>query len=1023
VRGKHVLLGLCLTVSAAFTQVGTNGNNAAVKTAVGPQPFVRSGANPELQMDLRDCAEATDTSGVTWRLSVESSQAAKQAVRSFVLKPLPDVHLNAGASTILEYTVSEPSTIEAEAAESVCGTSKTADSAAPVVYKPCRIELAENWKLASSNEVQSEGAVVSATDYQDTNWHPIHRMPATVLQILQEDDVYPDLYVGKNLWENVPQDLYRQDWWYRTTFEAPAGESYTLEFPGINYRAEIWLNGEKIADNKQVVGMYVAHEFNATPWIKQGTQNVLAVRVTPERKIQNVNGVELADSWFDWINWKYLGYNSKPDDPGLGSMTSFLPDRNAGVWKPVYLRVTGSVSVNHALVNSDLLLAESTARLTVYANLRNLSTQPVSGTLKGMISRQGKPTIRIEQSVTALSVGEEREVRFTPEKFPQLVVKNPDLWWPYTLGEPVLYDLQLEFVRNNTLSDIAHIRFGIRQIMRHRDNDEHSPDIGTGGNFYLQVNGRDFRVRGGNYTPDLLFRYDPEREADILRYVKDLGINFLRWESKIASEHIIELADEQGIPLMFGWMCCNQWEKWDQWDDECHCVASQSLRSQILMLRHHASVFIWANGSDGRPPEPTLQDYHRVLAELHWQNAAVATVSAFGKDAHGETVWDGIRMQGPYCWRPPNYWFSGKYPATCGSTVEQGDNEHIPTLESLKKFIPEDKLWPINDTWYMHAGAWPTNCALGSTRLALEKRYGPSTNVEDFVRKAQLAHYENNRAQFENWSASSWATHKMVAYWMLNSHWPSFYGNLIDYYLSPGGAYYGAKKGLRPLSMVFDYYATGDNSQAEIKVFNQTPDDVRGLRVRVRVYDLDGKVRDDRSANGIAVHYNEATQVMVLPRYPESTPVFFVRCQLFDDSGKLVVDNTYWQSQKDDDLGPLKNDYYTSLQQAQWADMTALNTMAPVAVDIEARQKKIGPENHITIRLHNPSEHIAFFERATISTERDRNEILPIEYDDNYITVYPGEIVEIHGIVWKGAEPRWVKLEGYNTPAMTVPIK
>jgi exo-1,4-beta-D-glucosaminidase len=130
--------------------------------------------------------------------------------------------------------------------------------------KPARIELAENWKLASATEAQSEDAAISGASYRDSRWHPIHRMPATVLEILQEDGVYSNLYVGTNML-NVPPDLYKQNWWYRTTFKAPVGESYTLEFPGINYRAEIWLNGQKIADNKQVVGMYVAHEFNVTP--------------------------------------------------------------------------------------------------------------------------------------------------------------------------------------------------------------------------------------------------------------------------------------------------------------------------------------------------------------------------------------------------------------------------------------------------------------------------------------------------------------------------------------------------------------------------------------------------------------------------------------------------------------------------------------------------------------------------------------------------------------------------------------
>jgi exo-1,4-beta-D-glucosaminidase len=886
---------------------------------------------------------------------------------------------------------------------------------------PGKIELGENWKLASATEAQSEDAAISVAGYKDARWHPIHRMPATVLEILQEDGVYSNLYVGTNML-NVPQDLYKQDWWYRTTFKAPTGDFYTLEFPGINYRAEIWLNGQKIADTNQMVGMYAAHELNVTPWIKRGSRNVLAVKVTPERLIQDVDGVELADSWYDWINWKYLGYKGRKR-VNTGAGVSFVPDRNAGVWKPAYLRVTGAVSVNHPLVNSELLLAESTARLTVFAGLRNLTTHPVSGTLKGTISRPGKPAIHFEQSVADLGAGEEREVEFAPEKFSGLVVKNPDLWWPYTMGDPALYDLQLNFVRNETLSDSSHIRFGIRKITQLRDNDESFPDIGKGGNFYLQVNGRDFLVRGGDYTPDLLFRYDPEREADILRYAKDLGINFLRWESKISSEHIVELADEEGIPLMFGWMCCNQWEKWNQWSEEDRRVAPKSLRSQIRMLRPHASVFVWANGSDGLPPENIRKEYHQVLSELHWQNAVVDTVASFTRGLNGERAWDGIRMEGPYCWRPPNYWFSGKYPATVGSTIEQGDNEHIPTLESLKKFIPADKLWPINDTWFMHAGAWGGNSTLSNIRLALNHRYGPSTNVEDFVRKAQVAHYENTRAQFETFAASGWATHKMVGYWMLNSHWPSFYGNLIDYYLKPDGAYYGAKKGLRPLSVAFDYYAIGDNSQARIIAFNQTPRDVQGLRVRVRIYDLNGKVRDDRSTNGIAISFNGATPVMTLPRYPESSPVFFVRCQLFDGAGKLIVDNTYWQSQKDDDLGARANDRVMTLRQDKWADMTTLNAMPPVAVEMQASQTKIGKESHVLIRLRNPSGRIAFFERATISTKRDGDEILPILYDDNYVTVFPGETVEIHGIVPKGDKPRWVKLEGYNTPLISVPIK
>ncbi len=516
------------------------------------------------------------------------------------------------------------------------------------------------------------------------------------------------------------QDLYKQDWWYRTTFEAPSGyATYLLEFPGINYRAEIWLNGHEIADSKQVAGMYAAHQLNATQWIKPGQRNTLAVKVTPERAIQDVNGIELADSWFDWLNWKYLGYQGPRKENSHG--ISFVPDRNAGIWKPVYLKVSGSVTLRDPLVNTELSLPQNTsAKLTIYASLRNISNQQVNGILRGTISRPGKATIHMEQPL-ALAPGEERQASFAPSQYPQLAVTNPDLWWPYTMGKPNLYDLHLEFLESDQLSDDAHIRFGIRSITQHRDHDEQFPAVGKGGNFYLKINGKDFLVRGGVYTPDLLYRYDPDREAAVLRYVKDLGLNMLRWESKISSEHIIELADEQGIPLMFGWMCCNQWEMWDQWNEEDHRVAEESLRSQISMLRHHPSVLVWANGSDGLPPDPVLNRYHSILRDLHWQNASVDTVSSFAKDEQGERKWNGIHMEGPYSWRPPTYWFSGKYAASRGSCAEQGDNEHIPTYESLKKFIPTDKLWPINDTWFFHSGANLGNDTLINIRHALDQ--------------------------------------------------------------------------------------------------------------------------------------------------------------------------------------------------------------------------------------------------------------------------------------------------------------
>ena len=887
---------------------------------------------------------------------------------------------------------------------------------------PGEIELAQGWKLASARDLPADGAALSRPEFKDSGWHAISRMPSTVLQTLQSDARYPDLYFGTNLLDDVPQDLYKQDWWYRTTFNAPAGHTtYALEFPGINYRAEIWLNGHLVADNKRIVGMHNAHELDVSRWINRGESNTLAVKITPEQALQDINGVELADSWYDWINWKYLGYQGAGKNPANGN--SFVADRNAGIWKPVYLRVSGAVVIGPSAVNSELPLPRTdSARLTIYSSLRNSSTQQVRGVLRATITRNDKPGIQIEQPVT-LAASEQREISFTPDEFAQLAVKNPDLWWPYTLGEPNLYDLRLEFRQYNRETDASQLRFGIRTVSQHRDQDQQFPELGKGGNFYLTVNGKNFLVRGAAYAPDLLFANDPARDAAVLRYVKDLGLNMIRFEGKFPGEHIVEMADELGIPLMFGWMCCNQWEKWPQWDDEDNRVAQDSLRSQIQMLRPHASVFVWANGSDGKPPPAVLDRYHTNLSDLHWQNAVVDTVSSMTRDTTGERVWDGIHMAGPYSWRPPSYWFSGRYAATRGATAEQGDNEHIPPFASLKKFIPADKLWPINDAWFFHAGSNPKNAALTSIRRAVDRRYGASDDAEEFALKAQVAHYEATRAQFEAFAANGWNNHKMTIYWMLNNHWPSFFGHLFDYYLRPGGAYYGAKKGLRPLSVVFDAYATGDHDQANITVVNQTPTDQQGLRVRVRVYDLQGRVRNDRTADNVDVASGGAAQAMTLPRIAWDSRVFFVRCQLFDRAGNVIGENVYWQSRQLDDVGDPRNDAAFELKQASWADMTALNYMTRVPLEVTARRVSGLDEDRIAIRLHNPSKQVGFFERAEIMSTRDGDEILPIEYSDNYVTVFPGETVELQGVVpTQGVDANWVRVTGYNTPPVVVPI-
>jgi exo-1,4-beta-D-glucosaminidase len=883
---------------------------------------------------------------------------------------------------------------------------------------PNLTELQSGWRITSAKNVAGDESFVSQASFDTSHWYTAQHMPATVLQILQENGVYKNLYYGMNL--ATPGDLWKQDWWYRTTFTAPPGRDvYSLIFKGINYRADIWLNGHKVANRATVVGMYDEFEFSITEFIVPGGANILAVKVTPEQSLEGENGVELGDSWLDWINWKYLGFQ----DPQKRVDISFVPDRNAGVWKRVFLSSTGAVTIRNPYVATDLPLpATNPASLTVYCDLSNATAKPVSGTLSGEISRPGKPSLKFQKNVD-LFRGQTKEVAFTPADFPQLTVANPDLWWPYQWGKANLYHLKLEFTvhQKDAVSDSQAIDFGIRKITQGRDSDKSFPEIGEGGNFYLKVNGKDYLIRGGVYSPDLLFRNDPARDATIMDYTKDLGLNLLRWELKIADDTMIERADREGMPIMLGFMCCAQWEHWSEWSAEDQWVARASLRARIRELRSHPSVAIWANGSDGLPPDSVLNDFYQILEAEHWQNAVVDTAS------HVNRSWSGIHMAGPYVWRPPYYWFSDKYGPARGSSAEEGDNETIPPLESLKKFIPPDKLWPINENWYFHSGANEGNNTLDNIQRVIDKRYGASHSAEEFSKKAQLAHYEDVRAQYETY-ATHWANRKMMIHWMMNNPWPSLFGHLFDDYFKQGGGYFGAKKGLRPLNVVWDYYASGDRSKAKLYVVNQTSEAQSGLKVAVEFFDLDGSRKYFTEISGFNVAANTSGEAMTVPRIPNLASPYLVRAVLMNPSEKVLAESVYWGSATDDDLGEARNDEQFATRLATWADMSALSTMprGDLNVSAQVHASQANGEEHVTITLANPGERVAFFVRAEVTQGNAGEEILPITYDDNYITVFPHETRNIEAVFNRSAAragPPALRVEGYNLGKRIFPLQ
>ena len=257
----------------------------------------------------------------------------------------------------------------------------------------------------------------------------------------------------------------------------------------------------------------------------------------------------------------------------------------------------------------------------------------------------------------------------------------------------------------------------------------------------------------------------------------------------------------------------------------------------------------------------------------------------------------------------------------------------------------------------------------------------------------------------------------MLMHWMMNSQWPSFFGHLYDSYFKQGGGYFGVKKALQPRTVVWDYYATGDRSTAHIYAVNLAPDSFHG-KVTVSFYNLDGSRKYTNSA-AADVSPNSSKDVLSVPRLQGLSPTYFVRCQLSEANGKILAENTYWQSTTDDDLGNPSNDEQFATNLSQWGDLTALNHMPAVQLKVAGSLASNLDQRTVITTLSNNSNHIAFFTRVEATADVGGDEVLPITYDDNYVTLFPHEsrtvTAKIDASQLNGRKLA-LRVEGYNVP-------
>jgi exo-1,4-beta-D-glucosaminidase len=839
-----------------------------------------------------------------------------------------------------------------------------------------------NWRLASSCDVKAKGEQISAAGFDDSKWH-VAEVPGTVFGALVTDKSVPDPDYGLNLKQtpgfsegkipfadrDFPADSpYKCSFWWRTEFATPEGMNKSaawLHFLGINYRANVWLNGKQIADRNEVAGAYRNFELRVNDVLKKSGKNALAVEVIPPEKY------ELGMTWVDW--------NPTP------------PDKDMGIWREVFLSETGEVTLRRPFVNSKLGADYKSAALTASALLTNTTDHPVKAVLHVELAGAD-----LSQPVE-LAAKESKTVQLTPEQFAQLKLEHARLWWPYQMGEPFLYTAKFRVDVGGGVSDAAKFEFGIREV---------TSELTPQGGRLFKVNGKNVLIRGAAWAPDMMYRWSSKRLDADLAYTKDMGLNAIRLEGKVDRDEFFNKTDRLGILVMPGWCCCDAWERWNHWTPETKSIAAASLTDQVGRLRNHPSVFVWLYGSDNPPPPEIENMYLGILKDMEWPNPSVSSASEQKTKMTGSS---GVKMTGPYEYVPPVYWLADtKAGGAWGYNTETSPGPAIPTKESLAKFIPKDHLWPIDEYWNFHAGL-ERFANINVISDAINRRYGQATSLDDFERKAQATDYDDQRSMYEAYGRNKYVATGVIQ-WMLNNAWPSLIWHLYDYYLVPAGGYYGTKKATE---LVHVQYGYDDNSVA---VVNGTYEAIKGLKVSAKVYGIDGKLADSHEGT-LDIGADAAAKAFDAPKPANISATYFLKLDLRDVSGKLVSDNFYWLSTKVDtlDWGHRKDTVYTP--QKDFADLTGLNSLPQVKLEVSSSAGEEDGKRLVRVKVKNPSAAVAFQVHLWLTKGKGGDDLVPIFWDDNYFSLLPGEektVTASYSPADAGGQAPVLEVDGYN---------
>ncbi len=710
-----------------------------------------------------------------------------------------------------------------------------------------------DWHVRRSTAETYPPELIATPGFPTAAWLPA-TVPATVLTSFVNAQAVPDPNFDDNV-QYASESYFYSNFYYRREFTLPetfAHKQVFLNLDGINWKAQLWLNGKKIG---RVEGAFMRGRIDITSLLKE--RNVLVVEI---ERPAHPGATKEKTYMFPGANGGLLGRDNPTFHASVGwDWIPTVRGREIGIWNDVYLSAEEGLSLSDPLISTTLNLPDTLATFTPTIQYTNSSGRQIAGSLHGWIG-----SLTFDKDVT-LNVGK-GTIKFSPEDYPSLRDARMRLWWPNGYGAPYLYDAGFCFIseQGDTLSAVQ-FRHGVRQVT-YEDIDKA---------LKIYVNGRRVVPLGGNWgfsEQNLNFR---KREYDIaVRNHRDMHFNMIRnWVGQTGDEEFYEACDKYGIMVWQDFWLANPADGPDPEDER---LFESNAIDFVYKIRNHPSIVLYCGRNEGYPPE-SLDRALRAITAMEHPHIAYISSSAD----------DGVSGHGPYNALPAKEYFERQ----TGLLHSERGMPNIMTIEGLQRTMRPSHLWPQGDVWGQHDYTMTGAQRGASFNELIAERFGQAADAESFARWAQMINYEGYRAMFESGSKDRMG----LLIWMSHACWPSLSWQCYDYYFEPTAAYFGCKQACEPLHIQYNASTT------KVEVVNIGVGDYKNLKATIETFSLAGQPLT-KTKTKVSSKSDSTTELLPVANAADE---ILLRLTLYDKK-KLISTNTYVLAEDMKDLEPTR---------------------------------------------------------------------------------------------------------------------